>query len=220
MNLRYSLVTCMIMISVFGCQNAKVSKPENQQTKQKPNIIYILADDLGYGDLGVYGQTKIETPNIDALANEGLLFTQHYTASPVCAPARASLLTGLHGGHASIRGNDEWKERGDVRSYRAMIADSTLEGQRPMPKNTVTIAQLLKKADYKTAIVGKWGLGAPHTESIPTKMGFDYFFGYNCQRQAHTYTPVHLYENENRVYLNNDTIAPHEGLAKGSDAFL
>ena len=219
MKLLRTLVMLGSVFITFGCHNAKVAKKQPQASAQKPNIIYILADDLGYGDLGVYGQTKIETPNIDALAKEGILFTQHYTAAPVCAPARASLLTGLHGGHASIRGNDEWEERGNVWNYRAMIADSTLEGQRPMPKSTVTLAQTLKKASYKTGIVGKWGLGAPQTESIPTEMGFDYFFGYNCQRQAHTYTPVHLYENEKRVYLNNDTIAPHEGLAKGSDAY-
>ena len=207
------------MISIFGCQTKKTAKQSEAQADEKPNIIYILADDLGYGDVGAYGQTKIETPNIDALAKEGMMFTQHYSGAPVCAPARAALLTGLHGGHASIRGNDEWEERGDVWNYRAIIKDSTLEGQRPMPKNTITIAQLLKSANYKTAIVGKWGLGAPQTESIPTKMGFDYFFGYNCQRLAHTYTPVHLYENDQRVYLNNDTIAPGLGLLKEDDPF-
>ena len=203
----FRIVTIGVLcISLLGC--SEKNQPKNNK---KPNIIYILADDLGYGELGVYGQTKIETPNIDALAKNGMLFTQHYTAAPVCAPARASLLTGKHGGNASIRGNDEWATRGNVWSYKAMIKDSTLEGQRPMPKKTKTIAQFLKKANYKTAIVGKWGLGAPQTHSIPTKMGFDYFFGYNCQRQAHTYTPVHLYENENRYYLKNDTIAPHSG---------
>lgn len=217
MKLFRSLITFICIIVTLGCQNKNTSKETEAQINKKPNIIYILADDLGYGDLGAYGQTKIETPNIDALAKGGMLFTQHYSAAPVCAPARASLLTGKHGGQASIRGNDEWAERGDVWSYTAMIKDSTLEGQRPMPKNTTTIAQLLKTVDYKTAIVGKWGLGAPQTESIPTKMGFDYFFGYNCQRQAHTYTPVHLYENENRFYLNNDTIPTHEGIAKDSD---
>lgn len=212
------LLTLLILIfSISGCQNKKTTNQTEPTTHQKPNIIYILADDLGYGDLGVYGQTKIETPNIDALAKEGILFTQHYSGSPVCAPARASLLTGLHGGHSSIRGNDEWGERGNVWNYRAMIKDSTLEGQRPMPKNTVTIAQLLQSANYKTAIVGKWGLGAPQTHSIPNTMGFDYFFGYNCQRFAHTYTPVHLYENEHRYHLRNDTIAPHFGLLKDDD---
>ncbi|MGC1633069.1 MAG: arylsulfatase [Gelidibacter sp.] len=217
MNSLRLLFILILGFSIVGCQTKKTTKHSETQTHQKPNIIYILADDLGYGDLGVYGQTKIETPNIDALANEGILFTQHYSASPVCAPARASLLTGRHGGQSSIRGNDEWEERGNVWNYRAMINDSTLEGQRPMPKNTVTFAQLLKEANYKTAIVGKWGLGAPQTESIPTEMGFDYFFGYNCQRFAHTYTPVHLYENENRYPLKNDTIAPHFGLLKDDD---
>ena len=183
----------------------------------KPNIIYILADDLGYGDLGVYGQEKIETPNLDELARNGMIFTQHYTGAPVCAPARYMLLTGKHAGHSYIRGNDEWKERGNVWDYREMIIDSTLEGQRPIPQNTILFPQLLQKEGYTTGMIGKWGLGAPHTNSIPTKMGFDFFFGYNCQRQAHTYYPVHLYKNENRVHLNNDTIPPNTKLAKGAD---
>lgn len=217
MKLFRNLIAFICIITTLGCQNKKTSKETEVRINKKPNIIYILADDLGYGDLGAYGQTKIETPNIDALASDGMLFTQHYSGAPVCAPARASLLTGKHGGQASIRGNDEWTDRGNVWDYFEMLKDSTLEGQRPMPKNTTTIADLLKTANYKTAIVGKWGLGAPQTESIPTKMGFDYFFGYNCQRIAHTYTPTHLYENEKRYHLNNDTIPPHEGLAKDSD---
>lgn len=113
---------------------------------QKPNIIYILADDLGYADLGCYGQQKIETPNIDRLAREGIRFTQHYSGSPVSAPSRCVLLTGKHSGHAYIRGNDEMPERGNVWSHAAMLADSTLEGQRPLPAATVTIPKLLKKA--------------------------------------------------------------------------
>ena len=217
MKILKSSIILMVVFIWIGCGNRNSLIQANTKINNKPNIIYILADDLGYGDLGIYGQTKIETPNIDALAHEGMLFTQHYSGAPVCAPARASLLTGLHGGHASIRGNDEWAERGRVWDYTAMLNDSTLEGQRPMPKNTTTIAQLLKTANYKTALVGKWGLGAPQTHSVPTKMGFDYFFGYNCQRQAHTYNPVHLYENEKRFYLNNDTIPPHKGLSKDSD---
>lgn len=186
---------------------------------EKPNIIYILADDLGYGELGAYGQEKIETPNIDALAQSGMLFTQHYTGAPVCAPARYMFLTGKHAGHSYIRGNDEWNERGNVWGYREVILDSTLEGQRPLPTNTVLFPQLLKKEGYTTGMVGKWGLGAPHTNSIPTKMGFDFFYGYNCQRQAHTYYPVHLYKNENRVRLNNDTIPPHTKLAEEADPY-
>jgi len=190
---------------------------ERVKNTAKPNIIYILADDLGYGDLGCYGQEKIETPNIDQLAAGGIRFTQHYSGAPVCAPSRCVLLTGKHMGHSFIRGNDEWAERGNVWDYKAMIADSTLEGQRPLPENEITIAQLLKTAGYATGIVGKWGLGAPQTNSIPTKKGFDFFFGYNCQRQAHTYYPIHLYKNERRVYLRNDTIAPGTKLDKGAD---
>jgi len=190
---------------------------ERKNSFEKPNIIYILADDLGYGDLGVYGQQRIETPNIDRLADSGMKFTQHYAGSPVCAPSRCVLLTGKHSGHTQIRGNDEWNERGNVWDYIAMIKDSTLEGQRPLEKGTVTIGTLLQQAGYKTAIVGKWGLGAPNTDGIPTKQGFDFFFGYNCQRQAHTYYPVHLYKNENRVYLDNDTIPPHSKLDDSED---
>ena len=161
---------------------------------QRPNIIYILADDLGYGELGCYGQKKIETPNIDQLRNEGMKFTQHYSGSAVCAPSRCVLLTGKHTGHAYIRGNDEWRERGEVWSYAAMNKDRNMEGQRPLPAGTRTIASLLKTAGYATACVGKWGLGAPDTEGTPNKQGFDLFYGYNCQRQAHTYYPCHLYK--------------------------
>lgn len=182
-----------------------------------PNIIYILADDLGYGELGAYGQNKIETPNLDQLAQNGMLFTQHYSGAPVCAPARYMLLTGKHSGHAYIRGNDEWDERGDVWNFRAVANDSGLEGQRPIPDTTVLLPQKLKAAGYTTGIFGKWGLGAPLSESIPTKMGFDYFYGYNCQRQAHTYYPLHLWENENRVMLNNDTVPPGTKLPDGAD---
>ncbi len=184
---------------------------------QKPNVIYILADDLGYGELGCFGQEIIETPNIDKLAKSGMRFTQHYSGAPVCAPSRCVLLTGKHSGHAQVRGNDEWRERGNVWDYRAMIADSTLEGQRPMLEGTETIGTVMQAAGYSTAMFGKWGLGAPHTHSIPTKMGFDHFVGYNCQRLAHTYYPVHLYKNDARIFLGNDTIAPNTKLAEGAD---
>jgi arylsulfatase len=207
----FSLIGLTVLLP--GCGNGnEVSKPENQ-----PNIIFILADDLGYGDLGAYGQTKIETPNIDRLAKAGMLFTNHYCGSPVSAPSRCVLITGLHTGHSQVRGNDEWSERGDVWNYKAMIADSTLEGQKPLLTGTVTLPSILHKAGYKTAMIGKWGLGAPHTESIPTRMGFDYFFGINCQRMAHTYYPLFLYENDHRYYLDNDTVAPHTKLATGAD---
>lgn len=190
---------------------------DRSEEKRSPNIIYILADDLGYGDIGPYGQKLIETPNLDALAASGMIFTQHYTSAPVCAPSRYMLLTGQHSGHAYIRGNEEWRERGPVWDYVAMARDSSLEGQRPMPEGTQTLPMKLKSKGYATGMVGKWGLGAPHTHSIPTKMGFDYFYGYNCQRQAHTYYPLHLYENESRVALNNDTIMPHTALPESAD---
>ena len=213
MNLK-NMIYILICVTLCSC-NSK--KKEIIQEKAKPNIIYILADDLGYAELGVYGQEKIETPNIDALANSGMLFSQHYTGTPVCAPARFNFLTGKHSGHSYVRGNDEWADRGNVWNYKATIKDSTLEGQRPIPLKTITVANRLKESGYATAMVGKWGLGAPHTASIPNNFGFDYFFGFNCQRQAHTYYPVHLYENEQRVHLDNDTIAPGTKLAKGAN---
>ena len=152
----------------------------------KPNVLYILADDLGYGDLGCYGQTKIRTPHIDRLAAEGVRFTQAYAGATVCAPSRCCLMTGKHGGHAAIRGNRELKP----------------EGQLPMPADTVTVAHLMKKAGYATGLVGKWGLGHPGSASTPDKMGFDHFFGYNCQRKAHEYYPEYLWRNGEKVMLD------------------
>ena len=125
------------------------------EKEQPPNIIIFLADDLGYGEIGILGQNKIKTPHIDALAKNGMLFTNHYSAAPVCAPARYMLLTGLHSGHAYIRGNDEWAERGPVWDYRKASADPGLEGQRPIPANTITLAKLLQKNGYTTGLFGK-----------------------------------------------------------------
>ena len=197
--------------ALAGCAHTPPSQP------LKPNIVYILADDLGYGDLGCYGQQKIETPNIDRLRSEGMRFTSHYSGSPVCAPSRCVLMTGKHTGHASIRGNDEWAERGRVWDFRAVADNPALEGQRPLPAGTATIGTLLQSAGYKTAAIGKWGLGAPGTAGVPNKQGFDLFFGYNCQRQAHTYYPKHLYKNERRVLLSNDLVPPGTLLAPGAD---
>ncbi len=201
------------LLALLSCQAPQEEAPS------LPNIIYILADDLGYGELGCYGQEKIETPNLDALVASGMRFTRHYSGAPVCAPSRAIIMTGKHSGHVPIRGNDEWNSRGEVWNYRAMFKDSTLEGQRPMPEGTITLGQLLKQAGYTTGIVGKWGLGAPHTHSIPNKMGFDFFYGYNCQRQAHTLYPLHLYKNEQRVFLQNDTVPPGTQLAEAADPY-
>ena len=200
----------LLLLVVFtGC---------NQQPfNNKPNIIYILADDLGYGELGVYGQEIIETPHIDALANDGMLFTDHYSGSPVCAPSRSVFMTGQHTGHTPIRGNDEWKERGDTWNYQAMFDNPFLEGQRPIPDSTITIAEVLKSAGYSTGMVGKWGLGAPTTEGLPNKQGFDFFYGYNCQRQAHTLYPMHLWRNDKRHLLNNKNVPPHANLEDNTD---
>jgi len=212
------LLSLLLVGTIFFSCNDKVQQAKSEAAQvKKPNIIYILADDLGYAEVGAYGQEKIETPNIDALAKNGMMFTQHYSSAPVCAPARYMLMTGKHAGHAYIRSNSEWKERGDVWDYLAMAKDSTLEGQGPMPANTITMAKRMQDVGYTTGIIGKWGLGAPHTQSIPNEMGFDFFYGYNCQRQAHTYYPLFLYKNRNRVHLANDTVAPNSKLLKGAD---
>ena len=209
-------VTIMSLCVMVSCTKTHNSK-ENKSIK-KPNIIYILADDLGYGELGVYGQAKIRTPNIDALAASGMLFTQHYSGAPVCAPSRYMLMTGKHAGHARIRGNDEWASRGDVWNFEKAVNDPNLEGQRPILNTTETLGEVMQKVGYKTAIVGKWGLGAPLTEGIPNKNGFDFFYGYNCQRQAHQLYPKHLWKNMEKEWLNNELIAPSTKLDKGVDS--
>ncbi len=209
----------MKKIIFFALALLAISCSTDTKENSKPNIIYILADDLGYGELGINGQKLILTPNIDALATTGMIFTEHYSGAPVCAPARCILLTGKHAGHAYIRGNDEWGSRGKVWDYAAAVKDPNLEGQRPMPDQTITIAERLKSAGYKTAIVGKWGLGAPATEGIPTRQGFDYFYGYNCQRQAHNLYPPHLWENELKDTLDNEVIVPGTPLDEGSDIY-
>jgi arylsulfatase A-like enzyme len=155
--------------------------------QERPNIVFILADDLGYGDLGCYGQKRISTPNVDRLAADGVRFTQFYAGSTVCAPSRCVLMTGLHAGHAYIRGN----------------ADSSL---RPSDQ---TVAEMLKKAGYTNGLFGKWGLGQEGTEGVPTRKGFDEFFGYLDQHHAHNYFPAFLIANESRVPLKN--VVPGKG---------
>ena len=188
-----------------------VSSAAQAPAARRPNIILILADDLGYNEVGVYGQKKIRTPNIDRLAREGVRLTDHYSGSPVCAPSRAVLLTGLHTGHAYIRDNDEMGFRGDV--WR----DPALEGQRPLPAGTFTMASMLGRAGYATAAVGKWGLGGPGSEGEPNKLGFDHFFGFLCQRVAHNHYPAYLWRNTTKVALDNPGIYPHEKFPAGKD---
>ena len=207
------------MITLPGIIVASCSSPESYNIK--PNIILILTDDLGYGELGCYGQNLIETPNIDKLAENGIRFTQHYAGSPVCAPSRCVLLTGKHTGNSDIRGNGQWASRDDVGNnrYLAAVADSTLEGQFPLLEDTRTIGTFLQQEGYTTGIVGKWGLGAPPTRSTPLQKGFDFFYGYNCRSQAHTFFPLHLYKNDKRVYLDNDNVPPGTKLDEGADPY-
>ena len=205
------MIAAGLTATVLSCQS-------NEEIK-KPNIIYILADDLGYSEIGCYGQTKIETPNIDALATQGMCFSQMYAGQAVSGPSRCVTLTGMHSGHAYIRGNDEMPERGPVWNHLEVLKDSTLEGQRPIPPTTVIIPKVLKQQGYATACIGKWGLGNPGSASTPNKMGFDFFYGYNCQREAHTYYPPFLYRNECREYLPNEILVPHTGLDKGADKY-
>ena len=164
-----------------------------QPPADKPNVIFILADDLGVGDLGAYGGKKIKTPNLDRMAAEGLRFTQAYCGTSVCAPSRAALMTGLHMGHSPVRANREMKP----------------EGQFPLPAGTYSLAHLFKDAGYATACVGKWGLGFPGSSGEPKKMGIDHFFGYNCQRKAHEYFPPSVYRNDEVVQLDGKTYTPH-----------
>lgn len=180
------------LILIFSaCRQTTAEEQATQSDSQKPNIVYILADDLGYGDLSCYGQTKFSTPNIDRLAANGLKFTQHYSGTTVCAPSRSSLMTGLHTGHTFIRGN------------KGMIdeAGNRIEGQYPIPDELVTMAELLKEEGYITGAFGKWGLGGPGTEGDPNNQGFDQFYGYNCQSLAHHYYPYHLWDNQEKVML-------------------
>lgn len=170
--------------------------------QQRPNVIYIYGDDLGYGELGCYGQQKIKTPHLDKMAAEGVRFTQHYSGSPVCAPARCILLTGKNGGHSYIRGNYEL----------GGFPDSLEGGQMPLHEGAFTLGHLFKNAGYATAAIGKWGLGMPHNTGNPLKQGFDYFYGYLDQKQAHNYYPSHLWENEKWDTLDNPSINVHTPL--------
>jgi arylsulfatase A-like enzyme len=161
------------------------------QAAQRPNLIFILSDDLAQGDVGAYGQKLIQTPRLDRMAREGTRYMQAYCGTSVCAPSRTSLMTGLHSGHAPVRGN--WEMPG--------------EGQLPLPANTVTVAQILKTAGYATAVAGKWGMGMFDTTGSPLKKGFDHHFGYNCQRHAHSYFPTFLYNDGKRFDLpGNDGV--------------
>lgn len=183
--------------------------PATSFAQERPNIVFILADDLGYGELGCYGQDKIKTPHLDQLAKQGMRFTQHYTGAPVCAPARCVLMTGRHLGHAEIRGN---RDSGNGRMY---------PGQWPITQEALTIAEVLKSRGYVNGAFGKWGLGPSNTTGSPMKQGFDRYYGYNCQRNAHSYYPPFLDSDEREVRINSFPIPGHfrqpEGEVKADD---
>ncbi|MCA9215822.1 MAG: arylsulfatase [Planctomycetales bacterium] len=173
-----------------------------EQQKSSPNVVLIVADDLGYRELGCFGQKLIKTPNLDQLAKEGMRFTHHYSGNAVCAPSRCVLMTGKHPGHAWVRNNSEMKP----------------EGQQPIPASEITIAELLKKRGYATGAFGKWGLGGPGSVGEPLQQGFDHFFGYNCQRHAHSYYPSYLWSDNLRIKLNNQPpVDGHASFAKDDD---
>ncbi len=188
MFINHKLAFCFFCFPICCLITACESPTEETTNPTPPNIIYILADDLGYGDLSCYGQTRFSTPNIDRLAKNGMLFTQHYSGNTVCAPSRSALLTGQHTGHTPVRGNKEVQP----------------EGQYPLPDSIITIGETLKDAGYVTGTFGKWGLGFPGSEGDPVNQGFDQFYGYNCQRLAHHYYPYYLWDNKEKVMLEEN----------------
>jgi arylsulfatase A-like enzyme len=193
-HLRWTLLLSLILSHLCSCD-----RPVEES--QPPNIIFIMADDMGVGDLGCYGQEVIQTPRIDALAARGMLFTRHYAGNTVCAPSRCALMTGYHMGHAAIRGNRQ----------------AVPSGQWPLTAESVTVAELLKQAGYATAMIGKWGLGIENSTGDPLKQGFDFYYGYLDQVLAHNYYPDYLLRNGNREFLKNqvrylDSTAWHRGL--------
>jgi len=193
----FRLTPSALLVCLFPCV---LLAADSNPSKQPPNIIFILSDDLAQGDLGCYGQKLIKTPNLDRMAKEGTRFTQAYCGTTVCAPSRTSLMTGLHMGHSPVRAN--WE-----------IAAG--EGQLPLPENTVTVASVLKEANYATGCFGKWGMGMFNTTGSPLKRGFDRFFGYNCQRHAHSYFPKYLYHNDQQFQLpGNDGVGVGKSYAQ------
>ncbi|MFT5294306.1 MAG: arylsulfatase A-like enzyme [Colwellia sp.] len=187
----------MLIILFTGC-SAQTNTAED--TKKPPNIIYIMADDMGYGDVGAYGQTKINTPNIDQLAKDGMRFTQHYAGSTVCGPSRASLLTGLHSGHSSIRGNPKWTNSGQPVDLKP---------------DDITLAEMLKDNGYNTAAIGKWGLAEgedPELKAMPLQQGFDYFYGLKTHVEAHHYYWHRLFENNSAIVLKDNNYIDNTGI--------
>ncbi|MFO1482919.1 MAG: arylsulfatase [Verrucomicrobiaceae bacterium] len=196
------LLTCLLALACAFVTHAR-----------QPNIIFILADDLGPGDLGCYGQKIIKTPNIDRMAAEGMRFTQMYCGNAVCAPSRCVLMTGLHPGHAFIRDNRQADDAKGMPDF----GKPEHEGQFPIPSDTVTVAEVFKNIGYTTGGFGKWGLGGPTSTGAPLRQGFDRWFGYNCQGVAHNFYPTYLWDNDKTIDLNNPPFSPHDTFKPGED---
>ena len=197
-NAMLTLVSLVIVIVLLTHTTAAADAP------RRPNIVFIIADDLGYGDLSCYGQERFRTPNIDRLATEGMRFTSHYSGHNVCAPSRCVLMTGKHPGHAYIRDNRGGLAKGQ-------------EGQEPVPAGELRLPLTLKKLGYTLGGFGKWGLGPVGSTGDPLNQGFDRFFGYNCQGVAHNYYPTHLWDNNQRLPLDNPPFASNQKLPDGAD---
>ena len=194
-----SFAICAAVVAIASTAHLAVVRAA--EAPRPPNVIFVLADDLGYGDLGCFGQKKIRTPFLDQMAAEGMRFTHHYAGSPVCAPSRCVLMTGKHPGHAFIRDN---------RSVPP-------EGQYPIPADTVTLARLFQQRGYATGAFGKWGLGGPDSTGQPLRQGFNRFYGYNDQGVAHNYYPTYLWDDDRRVTLNNPDFSAHQKFPAGAD---
>lgn len=196
---KYGSLQRLLTLILVGCLAGATGPGAHAQPTDAPNIVFIMADDLGYGDLGSYGQRHIQTPHLDQMAREGMRFTQFYAGSTVCAPSRSVLMTGQHTGHTSVRDN---ARPGGI-------------GNAPLSAESVTVAEMLKKAGYVTGAFGKWGLGGPGSEGAPTKQGFDEFFGYLDQLRAHYYYPEFLFRSggERIALPGNEVVedAPIEG---------
>ncbi|MEP6592081.1 MAG: sulfatase-like hydrolase/transferase [Acidobacteriota bacterium] len=188
-----------LLAALLSTSPALLPDAHTLSAQQRLNVVFILADDLGWGEVGAYGQQKIPTPNIDRLAAQGMRFTQHYSGAPVCAPSRGVLMTGRHLGRAEVRGNMQAKTR----------FPEFDEGQYPLSAGAVTVAQAFQRAGYATGAMGKWGLGPVGSTGDPNKKGFDLFFGYNDQAVAHSYYPAHLWRNAEKVIINRKPIPGH-----------
>jgi arylsulfatase A-like enzyme len=201
--MRHILRFVLALLLAMTAQPSRQSLTLAQPAAARPNILLIQADDLGYGDLSVYGQTRFETPMLDRLAREGTRFTHYYSGSTVCAPSRASLMTGMHTGHGWIRGNGGFPS-GDV----------------PLRAEDVTVAEVLRSAGYRTALIGKWGLGQPGTTGMPHEQGFEYAFGFLDQRHAHRQFTDHLWRNGERVRADVDRDYVNDLFTKEAAAFI